>query len=129
MLVELSPSVLAGLFVVMVGALVAGVVRGSRRVRRRIPLRPLDERVQPAVVAERLASKVQAHPTVAFSERVHGIPVAVWPAFPVGFVAKPEWRVLVGVEIESVSDTDEIRAVVADRLSAIEAERALGGRP
>ena len=90
----------------------------------RQPPRLLPERVEPAAVAERLAAKVERHPTVAFSERVHGVPVAVWPAFPVGFVARPEWRVLVGVELESVSDADGIRAVVADRLAALEAERA-----
>ena len=42
MLVELSPPVVAGAFVVMVIALVAGVVRGSAGVRHRNPVRALD---------------------------------------------------------------------------------------
>jgi hypothetical protein len=118
MLVDLTDVLAAGL----VGAL-TGLALKALSVALRKP-RLLPERVEPAVVAERLAAKVEAHPHVAFSERHHGVPVAVWPAFPVGFVAKPEWRVLVGVELESVADVDGIRAVVADRLAALEAERA-----
>jgi hypothetical protein len=123
MLVELSPPILAALFVLMVLALVVSVVRAVR------PPRLLVDRLAPAVVAERLAAKVEAHPTVGFSERVHGVPVAVWPAFPVGFVARPEWRVLVGVHLDTARDHDELYATIATRLSAIEAERARSVRP
>jgi hypothetical protein len=124
MLVELSPPLLAALFVVMVLALVMGIIRATRPSSRMLP-----ERVEPAAVAERLAAKVERHPTVAFSERVHGVPVAVWPAFPVGFVARPEWRVLVGVHLDTARDHDELYATIATRLSAIEAERARSVRP
>lgn len=118
MILDLTDVLAAG----AIGALVGLTLRALSVALRKPRLLP--ERVEPAAVAERLAAKVEAHPTVAFSERVHGIPVAVWPAFPVGFVARPEWRVLVGVELESVSDADGIRAVVTDRLAALEAERA-----
>jgi hypothetical protein len=105
-----------------IGALTGLALKALSAARR--PSRILPERVEPAVVAERLAAKVEAHPHVAFSERVHGIPVAVWPAFPVGFVARPEWRVLVGVHLDTARDHDELYATIATRLSAIEAERA-----
>lgn len=118
MLVDLWDVISAG----AIGALTGLALKALSAARR--PSRILPERVEPAVVAERLASKVEAHPHVAFSERHHGVPVAVWPAFPVGFSPRPEWRVLVGVDLESVADADGIRAVVTERLSAIEAERA-----
>jgi hypothetical protein len=118
MLVDLWSVLAAG----AIGALTGLALKALSVVRR--PPRMLVDRLAPAVVAERLAAKVEAHPTVGFSERVHGVPVAVWPAFPVGFSPRPEWRVLVGVDLESVADVDGIRAVVTERLSAIEAERA-----
>jgi hypothetical protein len=123
MLVDLWDVISAG----AIGALTGLALKALSAARR--PSRILPERVEPAVVAERLAAKVEAHPTVAFSERVHGIPVAVWPAFPVGFVARPEWRVMVGVHLDSVRDHDELYATIATRLSAIEAERARSVRP
>lgn len=124
MWVELSPPLLAALFAVLVVALVAGVVRGTGGLRR-LPLRPLDERLEPACVAERLVDAVTQRPGLAVAEDVHGIPVVIAPSQVIHrLVVRPAWRVSVGRHLDVARDADELYATIATRLSSIEAERA-----
>lgn len=122
MLVELSPPITAAMFVVLTLALVASVIRGTGGLRRRLPLRPLDERLLPAVVAERLVDAVLQRPGLAVAEDVHGIPVVVSPSSPL------RWRVTVGRHLDVARDADELYATIATRLSSLEADRARGVR-
>lgn len=126
MWVELSPPLTAAMFVVLTLALVAGVVRGTGGLRRRLPLRPLDERLLPAAVAERFVGYLRAEPDEAHFEVVNGVWVTVTPTWDVPDDAYTFWRVQIGAHTGWGFSHAQVYTLICERLSALEASVARG---